>query len=98
TFHSFLSWRCYWMCLFLLLCNEQEPNVSILLILDMLLEVRFQNTLQRTSAQSFNPSYTGYATGSVVSVSNAPKLLRVSILLILDMLLEVFPERYPGGQ
>ena len=72
-------------------------RVSILLILDMLLEVWFSNCTSDIDVLSFNPSYTGYATGSFHLGDLRSLASFVSILLILDMLLEVSPIRLITG-
>src|SRR5690606_1944326 len=62
--------------------------VSILLILDMLLEEVDETDWSIDGSLCFNPSYTGYSTGSAKEAYSISVLDRVSILLILDMLLE----------
>ena len=136
-FQSFLYWICYWKFHQPGNNHRHYDSVSILLILDMLLEVRrgqlrygrnskFQSFLywicywkeladiEKTTGLSkfqsflywicywkpevgrkrallwmrFNPSYTGYATGSGGRLYCTIEGANVSILLILDMLLE----------
>ena len=68
TFQSFLYWMCYWK---LQLAENQccAPDVSILLILDVLLEVG-RAAWNSSRYSSFNPSYTGCATGSTAARVN----------------------------
>src|SRR5690606_40799275 len=69
------------------MCELCEDCVSILLMLDVLLEVGL--VLSRYFEWlCFNPSYTGCATGRRQSSNSSRCLRHVSILLILDVLLE----------
>ena len=74
--------------LFFNACENCPPAVSILLILDVLLEVLY-DSISNTHTECFNPSYTGCATGSLDRAALGLGSLIVSILLILDVLLEV---------
>ena len=62
VFQSFLYWICYWK---KSIGQSRLPGVqvSILLILDMLLEDYQSQEEGNHNVQRFNPSYTGYATG-----------------------------------
>src|SRR5690606_1982123 len=86
-FQSFLYWICYWKSRRVIRVGR-KVLVSILLILDMLLEEYLQYVSKLKHNMRFNPSYTGYATGRMGTFSPIRITIQVSILLILDMLLE----------
>ena len=71
-----------------ILLGRTSHLVSILLILDVLLEV-CRDQANISGRQSFNPSYTGCATGRITMGESLFLDYVVSILLILDVLLEV---------